>query len=413
MAGVFLDILQPMVAISSLLLDGMGSPAIDENLAGVLDQLDKFSRYAFQPIYGIGTAVAQIGVLCMLSWECIKMIGLNYQWSLARIGRPILVYVSISFFGSIAAIASAPGTAMERPAYNEMVKQNKRVAEKEIKVAEFSRIYLDSLQNKIDESTEKEKELLHKDQNFIEEMFSDLALDIEGESKKIVVVSQTKAIEIFNKGIRVITEFVWQAAYYGLIIVAKFAMTILMFVGPLAFGVSVFPPYANAWSKWLARWINLSFYCFLAYMAVAMIDQMFLYALSKDIAMYKGFLGGDNYGTGWADIRVLGINQIGTTTAYVAAMWAGSYALQFVPEVASWIMPAGASSGISAAAQGFKGTATGTVKAAAVGAASAPAKVAATAVGMANPVLGMAAHKVVNVAEKGTKKIAGGILDTK
>ena len=47
MTGAFLDILQPMVAISSLLLDGMGSPAIDENLAGVLDQLDKFSRYAF------------------------------------------------------------------------------------------------------------------------------------------------------------------------------------------------------------------------------------------------------------------------------------------------------------------------------------------------------------------------------
>ena len=217
---------------------------------------------------------------------------------------------------------------------------------------------------------------------------------------------------MFNKGVRVITEFVWQAAYYGLIIVAKFAMTILMFVGPLAFGVSVFPPYANAWSKWLARWINLSFYCFLAYMAVAMIDQMFLYALSKDIAMYKGFLGGDNYGTEWADIRVLGINQIGTTTAYVAAMWAGSYALQFVPEVASWIMPAGAASGISAAAQGFKGAVTNTAKTAVVGAAVAPAKVAATAVGMANPVLGMAAHKVVNVAEKGAKKIAGGILDT-
>lgn len=412
MTGAFLDILQPMVAISSLLLDGMGSPAIDANLAGVLDRLDEFSKYAFQPVYGIGTAVAQLGVFCMLSWECIKMIGLNYQWSLARIGRPILIYMSISFFGTIAAFTKAPGTAMERPAYNEMVRQNKRVAEKEIKVAEYSSVYLDSLQSKIDESTEKEKEILHKDQNFIEEIFSDLALDIEGESKKVVVVAQTKLIEMFNKGVRVITEFVWQAAYYGLIIVAKFAMTILMFIGPLAFGISVFPPFSSTWSKWLARWMNLSFYCFLAYMAVAMIDQMFLYSLSKDIAMYKAYLGGDNYGTEWADIRVLGINQIGTTTAYVAAMWAGAYALQFVPEVASWIMPAEASSGISAAVQGFKGTATGTVKTAAVGAAFVPASVTTSVVGLSNPVVGIAAKKALNKAERGTKIIAGGILDT-
>ena len=64
-------------------------------------------------------------------------------------------------------------------------------------------------------------------------------------------------------------------------------------------------------------------------------------------------MGGGDYGTSWADIKVLGINQIGTTTAYVAAMLAGSYALRMVPEVASWIMPADAGGGISAAAQGF------------------------------------------------------------
>ena len=344
--------IDPLMAMPGF-LDGMGAPAIDQHLVGVLDKLDEYARLHFQPLVYLATKLSQIFVMLMLSWECIQMIGGYRMWTLGRVLRPLGLMMAISFFPSVASIVRTPGESLVKPAKETADKWNQKVEDKQKEVAKISTVYLDSLSNRIDDNIQKEKDALSKDQTWLESLITGVQLDLEGEAKKLVATAQTKAIETLNKVIRVVAEFVWQASYYGIFILYKYAMVILYMFGPVAFAISIVPPFSSAWSTWIARYVNLSWYGFLIFMCIAMIDQMFLYSLGKDIEIYKGLLGGADYGTEWTDIKVLGMNQIGTTTAYVAAMLAGSYALRMVPEVASWIMPADAGGGISAAAQGF------------------------------------------------------------
>ena len=85
-----------------------GLPAIDENLERVLDALSGYSIGSFGSITGMATGWAWLFLFIMISWEFIKMIGLNYQWSLAKLFRPFAFVFLLSFYGLFADAIMAP-----------------------------------------------------------------------------------------------------------------------------------------------------------------------------------------------------------------------------------------------------------------------------------------------------------------
>ena len=54
----------------------------------------------------------------------------------------------------------------------------------------------------------------------------------------------------------------------------------------------------------------------------------------------------------WSQIGALGLQGIGSNCMYAMGMLVGAYIIRFVPEVASWLIPGGVSSGAGSAAGG-------------------------------------------------------------
>ena len=107
-------------------------------------------------------------------------------------------------------------------------------------------------------------------------------------------------------------------------------------------------------------------------MCMYYVDFILLYNLQQDMVAYNHLLHGSV--NSWEQIGALGLQGIGSNCMYAMGMLVGAYIIRFVPEVASWLIPGGVSSGAGsvagATAMGMAttaGAAAGSVAGSAVG----------------------------------------------
>lgn len=164
------------------------------------------------------------------------------------------------------------------------------------------------------------------------------------------MVAETKMSEWINDVIRFLGELIFQMSYYGMFVAQRAFMTILGIFCPVAFALSIVPPWANAWSQWISKYLSLSLWGMVIYICVYYVDFILLYCLQKDVTAYTALLGTVN--NSWAQIGTLGMQGIGSTCLYAMGMLVGAFMLKFVPEVCSWLIPGGVSSSIGSAMGG-------------------------------------------------------------
>jgi len=73
-----------------------------------------------------------------------------------------------------------------------------------------------------------------------------------------------------------------------------------------------------------------------------------MYNLQEDLVAYNHLLHGTV--NSWEQIGALGLQGIGSNCMYAMGMLVGAYIIRFVPEVASWLIPGGVSSGAASPA---------------------------------------------------------------
>ena len=129
-------------------------------------------------------------------------------------------------------------------------------------------------------------------------------------------------------------------------------MTIMGIFCPVAFALSIVPPWANAWSQWISKYLSLSLWGVVIYIILYYVDYILLYCLQTDVKAYTTLLG--NVDASWGQIGTLGLQGIGSTCFYAMGMLVGSWMLKFVPEVSSWLIPGGVSSSIGSAMGGVQ-----------------------------------------------------------
>jgi len=342
------------------LILSMGMPAIDENLTHLITQLDRFNASNMSGLTRMAKSIAQTLCFVALSFECFQVMLGRRGLDVFKIMRPLALSMVIAFWGAVITGLSAPGKAMEDYARGLAGTWNKEVVKLEEEVAKLQGKYMDRLREK-NAAVEKQKEA-ERDANSegvidaITNLGSSITDKFNDFAKSSAIWIETKVTEIINSSIRFVGEIVWQMTYYGILVVGRFFMGVLKMFGPIAFAISIMSPWGSAWSQWVSRYLSVSLYGCLVFLAVCYIDQVILYALEVDVRAYTALLGSDIKGD-WSEIGALGVQGIGTTCHYVVAMFVGAFVLRMVPELASWLIPASAAGGIASMAAGLTGAA--------------------------------------------------------
>lgn len=353
----------------NLILDTIGFTTIDENLQNLIDKMNTFPDAT---LFSQFVAYAKILGLCIAlgvgSYECYMMILGRRGMDVMKILHIIIISLCITASDWICEAARFPGDSLGEMAKTLALAKNEEVKEYELQIQDAQRKYLaamDSIINKAQaEKTTEENVAKSEEGGFlgidIAGAVDEFKANMEFRLKKWAIAIETKICEWLSIIIRFIGEVIFQISYYGMLVAQNIFLQILKFVCPVMFAISLAPPYRSAWSQWLSKFISLSLWAFVVYMILYYTNFIMLYNLEMDLHAYQNLLGDlseDNFN--WESVGTLGMQGLGTTCMYVVGLLVGVFCLKFVPEVASWMMPGGVSSGAGAAAGSTAGAITG------------------------------------------------------
>lgn len=358
----------------------MGLPAIDSSLEKLLAAMDAFPNVAILgDTISFARALGLLLALCIGSYECWMMMLGRRGMDVMKLLRIISISLCISSSTWICSALQVPGKSLEATTKAMADAKNKEVAALELKLAQKQAEYLERLRAVQDSiSTAQQIATIGEDANWWDELaynIENLGTTINNYAKRAALAVETKVSEWINDVIRFVGELIFQMSYYGILVAQRIFMAIMVVFCPIMFALSLAPPWSSAWSGWISKYLSLTLWGFVTYMCMYYIDFILLYNLQEDLVAYNHLIGGSS--NSWETIGALGLQGIGSNCMYAMGMLVGAYIIRFVPEVASWLIPGGVSSGA--------GSPAGAV---AMGAATMAGSAAGTAIGMASSAAG-------------------------
>ena len=349
---ITLTIFQPLTVFIDQLLT-MGLPAIDKSLMKLLEAMNTFPKATMLgSAVGLAKALGLALALCMGSYECWMMMLGRRGMDVMKLLRIAGLSICITCSSYICSALKVPGTELEMVARQMAESKNQEVAALELKVAQKQDDYLKRLREVQDSiETAKQVQAIGEDAHWWDRLIynmENLGSTINNYAQRAAVAAETKVSEWINDVIRFIGELIFQMSYYGMLVAQRIFMTILATFAPIMFALSIVPPWSNAWSQWISKYLSLSLWGFVVYMSLYYIDYILMYNLREDIKAYETLLKGTV--NSWDQIGALGLQGIGSNCMYAMGMLVGAYVLRFVPEVASWLIPGGVSSSAGSAA---------------------------------------------------------------
>lgn len=353
----------------------MGLPAIDQSLEKLLAAMDSFPNVAvLGDTLAFARALGLLLALCVGSYECWMMMLGRRGMDVMKLLRIIGISLCISSSSWICSALQVPGKSLETVTKAMAESKNKEVAALELKVAEKQADYLERLRAVQDSiATAKQVAAIGEDASWWDKLaynVENLGQTINNYAQRAAVAAETKVSEWINDVIRFVGELIFQMAYYGILVAQRIFLAIMAIFCPIMFALSLAPPWSSAWSQWMSKFLSLTLWGFVTYMCMYYIDFILLYNLQEDLVAYNHLISGSV--NSWSQIGALGLQGIGSNCMYAMGMLVGAYIIRFVPEVASWLIPGGVSSGagtpagsVSMGAATMAGSAAGAVGASA------------------------------------------------
>lgn len=331
----------------------MGLPAIDESLDRLLVAMEAFPNVAILGnTIGFARMLGLLLALCVGSYECWMMMLGRRGMDVMKLLRIIGISICISSSSWICSALQTPGKSLEATTKAMAMAKNREVAALELKVAQKQGEYLERLRVVQDSiSTAKQIAEIGEDANWWDKLIynvENLGTTINNYAQRAAVAAETKVSEWINDVIRFVGELIFQMSYYGILVAQRIFIAIMIVFCPIMFALSLAPPWNSAWSQWMSKFLSLTLWGFVTYMCLYYIDFILMYNLQEDLVAYNHLLHGTV--NSWEQIGALGLQGIGSNCMYAMGMLVGAYIIRFVPEVASWLIPGGISSGAASPA---------------------------------------------------------------
>lgn len=326
----------------------MGLPAIDSSLENLLAAMDSFPNVAvLGDTISLARALGLLLALCVGSYECWLMMLGRRGMDVMKLLRIVGISICISCSSWICSALDVPGKSLEATTKAMADAKNKEVAALELKVAQKQAEYLERLRAVQDSiATAKQVAAIGEDASWWDKLaynVESLGETINNYAQRAAVAAETKVSEWVNDIIRFVGELIFQMSYYGILVAQRIFLAIMAMFCPIMFALSLAPPWSSAWSGWMSKYLSLTLWGFVTYMCMYYIDFILLYNLQQDLVAYNHLILGSV--NSWSQIGALGLQGIGSNCMYAMGMLVGAYIIRFVPEVASWLIPGGVSSG--------------------------------------------------------------------
>lgn len=331
----------------------MGINAIDENLVKIISNMGTLTSSHISDATTMARALGQVLCLFVAGSECWQVMMGKKSFDFLKIARPCALGFVIFFWAAYVSAISGPGLAFANYAKIMCDAQNDKVKTWEknnytaaIKLNEA--IKTKQAAAKMAENTTKDKGLLQE----VVDAGTDLLNNIKSQMLSWMTINEVWLNNKLQDGIKWVGEICWQVSYYGILLCGQIFLGVLAIFGPISFALSVVSPWHDAWSQWTSRYVSITLYPSITYLVIVYVDQIFLYALQMDYKTITAAASSEEMFAAYTN------SSLGTTCCYVVACFIGCLAIRWVPELASWCMPAHAAQSATGVVTGMQSVAT-------------------------------------------------------
>lgn len=281
-------------ATANLLKINKGDGAIENWFMEAFTTLDTNIENMAATTSIFGRAIAGFGALISFGWIGWQMQSGDRDWEIMPIVKPMLIGLILLNWVNFCNLIKAPLEALAKPS-SEIFRDIEQVADEyRVKRFEKQNQLIDAV-IKTNVKNEAEQSILESFKNVMDKGLIDSATE---ELAKPVIEWQMRMDYKLQKLLGEFIEFVALAilrvCVYLIFFIQKIWSYILMTLGPLAVGISLIPGLQNSFTNWIAKFININLYTFIAYTIINIGQQLIISGYQMELDRYAQFI--DNEG---------------------------------------------------------------------------------------------------------------------
>lgn len=294
------------------------------------------------------------GFLCLLHFANKAynyMVG-EEEWKIMPLLRPFALLLVIMFWGGYCNIVRWPAAGLESTAYAQIKKMNERVGDKAAERWEMidkltGRIYTKAAM--VDKATDS-----WQNDDLLQVMVSSMSITDYNDLTQKLIAGGSWVFKAFLWGFTLVIEklglIFLQFSIVLIIMMQTLFMSVLYIIGPLSFGFSVIGIWRNSWSAWTARYLSVTFYSVILFVALSVIYTILDQTLDYEMNYLEELLRAtENPLDDWDEFYEYAGAMTGQACMFVVCIMAACGATMYVPVCSSWIVE---TSGTAQAATG-------------------------------------------------------------
>lgn len=317
---------------------------------------DTFMVSEYGSMIILGQAIAGCGTLLYLSYIGWQMLSGDKQWEIMPILKPFATGLVLMNWLAFCNIIKKPCDLMRDGAVAAFQSEQEQVNALRWKRFKYANMMIDRIYENVGDAMAKQEQQEQANKSMLEDM-ADTVLSA-GDTLLAPVYELTARMQVqVSLALSVLLEticlWILRVAIYGIIFISLLFATFLMITGPISIGISVIPMFSSSFSTWVARFININLYGFVAFTTLRLGMVLVKFGYTAEIERFSKILGEDGSisNTGMF-LQVMQSNQFSMGMVAVA-MLVSAVGIIMTPTLCNYIVAAnGVSGGMSGAKRG-------------------------------------------------------------
>ena len=273
-------------------------------------------------------------------------------WKIMPLLRPFALLLVIMFWGGYCDLVRWPAAQLEGTAYAQIYAKNQEIGQ----LASERWEQIDILTGRIYTKAAMVDNAMDSWQNedFLQALISSMSVTDYNELSQKLIAGGSWVFKAFLWGFTLIIEklglIFLQFSIVLIIMMQTLFMSILYIIGPLSFGFSVLGVWRSSWSAWTARYLSVTFYSVILFVALSVIYTILGYTLEREIQYLTDLVAKtEDPLKDWDEFYEYAGAMTGQACMFVVCIMASCGATMYVPVCSSWIIE---TSGTAPAATG-------------------------------------------------------------
>lgn len=305
-------------------------------------------------LISIGQAIAGLAALLYLGNIGWQMMAGEREWDIIPMLRPFAIALVLANWVAFTDVIRLPLKAM-----TEFTKDG--FEETQINLAMTRMVRFKKQQQVIDVVYEERGRLMAEmeQQKAGNEVMADKGLDIIGSGISNIMSGFYETYLRFQISFQLamgsmlenLGLVILRVCVYAIFFIQLIFSSILIIVGPIAIGLSVFPMFASSFSTWVARFININLYQFMAYIVLKIGSLLQTFAYEAEIDRYNQMIFEDGTIKSESLILMFSGSGIMSFLLVVVCFIISGIGVLCVPTLANYVVSAGSNSGMMSKAK--------------------------------------------------------------